>query len=463
MGIGIIALGLWMLYGLDFRINEIQVFPPIISYIVVLLGLVISYKKTNEQVFKYALLFPVGNIVLCFFETKSVVLSTLISLALLYPLYLMLLTIYNIATDYPKKEKYRMYYMGWIIIQIIMLVLMSFGNDAPLMILNCLLWIEVLLAVLVIYHLVKINKYISDEYEDISYHMPTYNKKHYIIMLLLSVLSICSIVLIEKPYLETTKEEIVYQENKFFKVDHEDFKIPPFGYTKETTTSLLSGGWSSSFFGLKLYIKDELLENLDYVNCLVTYNGKVVYHLQGKASLYENRYGDFYYTEYDIYENYKEISVDGEDRFNDDVLEKYNTNDSFKISINLYAKNKEVIYSNIADIVPVTPTTYRYSDDRISIENLQYDSNGLVSVPKVRIKDPNNELTHVIIYYPHDGEGENVLLYIYNGWDGDGVFDLDTVRHFIYDRVDEFKSILIEYRNGETIVDSRLCELEVVP
>ena len=134
-----------------------------------------------------------------------------------------------------------------------------------------------------------------------------------------------------------------------------------------------------------------------------------------------------------------------------------------KIYVNVWKKNKELICSNIADIVPVTPTTYCYSDDRISIENLQYDSNGLVSVPKVRIKDPKNELTHVIIYYPHEGEGQNVLLYLYSGWDGKGVFDLSVVRHFIYDRVDEFKYILIEYRNGETIVDSRLCELEVVP
>lgn len=463
MGIGIIALGLWMLYGLDFRINEIQIFPPIISYVIILIGLLVSYKKTREQGFKYALVFPLVNIILCFFDIDGVIISIFIDIALLYPLYLMFKNIYDIAFDYPRKEKYKRSYYIWLIVQVIMLVLMSLGEYVPVMILTCLLWIEILYAMFVIYHLIKMNKLISDEYDDMSYHLPVYKKKHYIIMLLLSVLSVSSIILLEKPYLATTKEEIVHVENKFFKVNHEDFIIPPFGYTKETETSLLSSGWVRSFFGMQFYLKDELLDNLDYAKYEIMYNDMVIAHGEGKTSLYENRQQSPYYVEYDIYKNYKEITIDGEESFNADFLEKYDSNDSFKIYLDLYDEDRNPIYSSESDVVPVTPTTYRYKDEWISIENLQYDSNGLVSRPKVRITDPENKLTHVNIYYPHDGEGQNVLLYIYNGWDGDGKFKLDTIRHFIYDQVDEFKYILIEYCNGETIVDSRLCELEVVP
>ena len=463
MGIGIIALGLWLLYGLDFRINEIQFIPPIISYIIVLIGIIISYKKTKKQGFKYALAFPLVNLVLCFFDIQNLYLSIFMAIALLYPLYIMFNTIYDIALEYPKDKKFKRTYYIWLVTQAIMLVLMLLGDNAPMMILYSLLAIELLYVVFVVYHLVKINKLISDEYEDISYHLPIYKKKHYVIMFILSALSICLLVLIEKPYLETTKEEVVLTENKYFKVDHEDFKIPPFGYTKETTTSLLSSGWAREFFGLKLYLKEELIENVHFAKYEIMYNNTVVCQIQGDTSLYENRNGDFYYVEYDIYDDYKEIVIDGKEDFKVDFLEAYSVNDSFKIYLELYDKNGECVYFNSSDVVPVNPTTYRYKDEWISIENLQYDFNGLVSRPKVRINDPEGKLTHVIIYYPHEGNGENVLLYLYNGWNQDGSFDLDTVRHFIYDKVEEFKYIYIEYRNGETIVDSRLCELEVVP
>ena len=466
MGIGIIALGLWMLFGFDFTINQIQIFPDIISYVVVLLGIVFSYKKTQQKGFVYALLFPLTNIVLCFFNIDNTLISIMISLGLLVPLYLMLNTIYEIASDYSKKEKYQKYYFLWLAIQSIMLIFMSFEENAPLMLLNILLWIEVFFAILVIYHLVKINKHISDEYEDISYHLPIYKKKHYIRMTVLCLVSVFLIILIEKPYTQSIKEEMVYFEEKFFKVEHADYLVPPFGYEERKETSIFYEEASTSYSALKVYIKEELLIDVDYIKYEIAYNDNLIYKLEGQAKVHENRNSGSYYLEYDAFEGYKEVDIEGQDIYDMKMLKNYSVSskDEVIFSIELYNENRDVTYTSESPVCHVEPTVYQYEDELISIKDLQYDMNGIVKLPKVKVKDDGSNFTHVNIYFPHEAEGDNVLLLMYSDREFEnGTFDLDLRHHFIYDKVDEFKYILIEYHNEGIIVDSRLCELEVVP
>ena len=347
-----------------------------------------------------------------------------------------------------------------------MIVLVIFENEVLLTIATYLLFVTLFFLLIVIYHLIKINKHISEDYENISYHVPAYNKKHYVIRGILCVLAVLLIVVIERPYIENVKEEMIYVEEKFFKVDHLDYKVPSFGYEIHRKTSLLYGeGWTS-YSPLKVYLKENLLEDLDYAKYKITYNNQIIYKLEGQTTLHENRNDGFHYVEYDAFDGYKEVDIEGQNIYDMEVLKDYNASskDLITYSIELYDDNRNLIYSSESPVKLVEPTTYHYEDEWISIENLQYDMNGIVKIPKVNIKDDGSKLTHVNIFYPHDGESEDTLLFIYYfDWDDDKTFGSSTIHRFVYDQVDEFKYLRIDYCKGETVIESRLCELEVVP
>ena len=47
MGIGIIALGLWLLLGISFSINSIELFPDALSMMIIMVGIVIVLRKSQ--------------------------------------------------------------------------------------------------------------------------------------------------------------------------------------------------------------------------------------------------------------------------------------------------------------------------------------------------------------------------------------------------------------------------------
>ena len=49
MGIGIIALGLWLLLGISFSINSIELFPDALSMMIIMAGIVIVFRRVKSR------------------------------------------------------------------------------------------------------------------------------------------------------------------------------------------------------------------------------------------------------------------------------------------------------------------------------------------------------------------------------------------------------------------------------
>lgn len=49
MGIGIIALGLWLLLGISFSINSIALFPDALSMMIIMVGIVIVFRRVKSM------------------------------------------------------------------------------------------------------------------------------------------------------------------------------------------------------------------------------------------------------------------------------------------------------------------------------------------------------------------------------------------------------------------------------
>ena len=49
MGIGIIALGLWLLLGISFSINSIALFPDALSMMIIMVGIVIVFRRVKSR------------------------------------------------------------------------------------------------------------------------------------------------------------------------------------------------------------------------------------------------------------------------------------------------------------------------------------------------------------------------------------------------------------------------------
>ena len=80
MGIGIIALGLWLLLGISFSINSIELFPDALSMMVIMVGIVIVFRraKSRELLISLGLLdsqFCNGTVSIVFFQPVDLVTS----------------------------------------------------------------------------------------------------------------------------------------------------------------------------------------------------------------------------------------------------------------------------------------------------------------------------------------------------------------------------------------------------
>lgn len=458
MGIGIIALALWLILGLDFRINEIMLFPPIISYTLLLVGLLIVYKKTMHKGFMISMILPVINIIMCLLGYTGNIVVGVIEIVLMYILFE---SIYKIAIEYPKVNKYKRYYRLYLIVQLIMLIVARVSEQVILSIGGYLLFVLEVLLILVIYHLVKINRFLEEDYEDIDFHIPSYTKRHYAIMSLLSLLSIGCIIVLEENYIETVNEEMVYVEELYYSIDKEEYKVIPFGYEVHKSSGIFK--YEQSFYSeIRVFLKDEYLNDLETVEYRLKNNDESIYSLKGNYSIFEYNKDDWHLHGYNPFLGYTAISVEDEDVYKIELLKELENKD-LEFELVLYDKDGKVLFRSESEAKKVIPTIYHYEDEFIKIENLKYNMNGNLKLPDIEFKGNNLDITHFNIYYLHEGEGYNCMLFSYSYDKETGELERNIWNRHILDEVKEFKYLQIDYHNGETIVESRICELEVTP
>ena len=118
MGIGIIALGLWLLLGISFSINSIELFPDALSMMVIMVGIVIVFRRVKSRELLISLGLWIVSFVMELFQLYFFnQWIWLLALAFVY------IGIDHIAVDYPALKKYRYSYRIYLTVYVITLLL----------------------------------------------------------------------------------------------------------------------------------------------------------------------------------------------------------------------------------------------------------------------------------------------------------------------------------------------------
>lgn len=70
MGIGIIAVGLWLLLGVQFHYNNISLFPIVVALMIICIGLLIVLNKVKQKYLIVSLILIGINLVVTLFFFK---------------------------------------------------------------------------------------------------------------------------------------------------------------------------------------------------------------------------------------------------------------------------------------------------------------------------------------------------------------------------------------------------------
>ena len=242
----------------------------------------------------------------------------------------------------------------------------------------------------------------------------------------------------------------------------------PFGFIEHQSTTLGSQEIITEVLAVRLFLKDELVESLDKVKYTFLLDNQIVLQSYDKFKTID-------YNDYSIYYGHNPFPGYTGGILNEDIYEDIDTfraydyynNDvsSCVFEIELYDKKGNCYYKDRTNFKLVTPTTYRYEDENIRIENFQYDMNSLVSIPSVKIKVDDPNIQWVAIYYPDAYEDKDPLILEYRR-NEDGEFESDLYRNLIYSPIQDIKTIRIDYCGEnfqEDVIFSTLCEMEVTP
>ena len=262
MGIGIIALGLWLLLGISFSINSIELFPDALSMMVIMVGIVFRRVKSRELLISLGLWivsFVMELFQLYFFNQWI----WLLALAFVY------IGIDHIAVDYPALKKYRYSYRIYLTVYVMILLLGELilkTNEASFMLIAAFFMIVLeILLIIVLYHMVKINHFLEEDYIQIHVQSLSYSFHQKAIIIVLSLASLLGIVYMKDGFLKQIQQEVLYEESYYLKVNEEDYKILPFGYRKEQQSTLFLEEELVSYTPIEIYIRQDLFKDLSHV------------------------------------------------------------------------------------------------------------------------------------------------------------------------------------------------------
>lgn len=463
MGLGIIALGLWLLLGIQFHYNEISLFPEIVAFMVLVYGLCSVLKKTRQKEFIIALVFlGIEIIITIFFKEYSLWIFIIL-------LYFIFIGIDKISNNYPKIKNYQKQYKTYLICLLCLQILtnlytMTLENNF-IIIISILLIFSFIIFCMLEYHIIKINHFIEDEFIDLEI-VSLNTHKNLFIILILTCISIGVLIYVKNDFIHQIQLEVNEKEVHYFKVDQDDYKIAPFGYKTKRRTTIQGQEIYMESSGIEIYIKNELLTDSLKVKYTITYGDDII--LQNYNNFQEKEYADesFFYG-HAPFIGYTGGTIASDFYQDAGILKNYISTDNTKtmlLTIELYDKNEHCYYRDSCDIEPVEPTTYYYEDEDISIKNFQYDMNALVSFPEIDIKTRNQNIGFICIYYHDSYYEDDPLIFDLRFSPDTQTFYPITEQRFIHTPISKFQSLRVVYydHNGK-IIKETICDMEEQP
>lgn len=452
MGLGIIAVGLWLLLGIQFYYNQIFLFPTIVSLMIMFVGICNVLKKVKQKDLMIALILMIIEMMmtLCFNQYHSIILIIL--------LYFLFKGIKELSTHYLKIHRYKKACHIYLLCLIIMELLSYFCKESLTVLTSMILMCSIVILCVIVYYIFQINDLLEDDYLDLEVKSFDFRFK-VLIMIILSCVSIGGLIYVKDDFIYQIHQEVNEKESIYFKVDQDDYKLTPFGYRIHKQTRLEGQEEVCSYNGIKLFIKNDFIKYLSKVRYTILCENQVI--LQSYDVFKKIEYADdgIYYG-HEPFEGYTGGYVDNDvyddiDQLKDHVYDKR----ALTFKIELYDKKKHCYYKDECAIEKVFPVIYQYEDEDISIKDFQYDMNTLISEPEIKIK--NKEVHHMYIYYEDDYKNKDPMILFYV-FDEDDQLKCSSLHDLINAPVKDFKSLKIVYYDKDGhIIKETLCLMEV--
>lgn len=455
MGIGIIALGLWLLLGISFSINSIELFPDALSMMIIMAGIVIVLRKIKSRELLISLGLWIISFIMEIFQLHFFYQWIwLLALAFVY------IGIDHIAVEYPALKKYQYGYRLYLVVYTMILLLGELilkTNEASFMLIAAFFMIVLeILLIIVLYHMVKINHFLEEDYIQIHVQSLSYSFHQKAIIIVLSVISLLGIVYMKDGFLKQIQQEVLYEESYYLKVNAEDYKILPFGYRKEQQSTLFLEEELITYTPIEIYIRQDLFKDLSQVEYQILSHNKAVISSSGPFQTVEYEEGGT-----TPFTGYVGVYVQ-DDRYSE-IQNIQDYTKSLDFVLKLYNQNGECYYQQMSTLEQVSSYVYRYEDENICMENLEYDMNVITDPPQqITLKQNQDQITDILFYTVNENNEENLILKYDNFLDQDH-YKLNISQRFIHQPLDHLSKLKIEYRDENyQVIDSYICELEEV-
>ena len=310
--------------------------------------------------------------------------------------------------------------------------------------------------IMVLYHMVKINHFLEEDYIQIHVQSLSYSFHQKAIIIVLSLASLLGIVYMKDGFLKQIQQEVLYEESYYLKVNEEDYKILPFGYRKEQQSTLFLGRESVSYTPIEIYIRQDLFKDLSQVEYQILNYDQVIVSSSGPFQTveYEER-------ETTPFPGYVGVCVQ-DDRYSE-IQNIQDYTDAFNFVLKLYNQNGECYYQQMSTLEQVSSHSYRYEDENICMENLKYDMNVITDPPpQITLKQNQDQITDILFYTVNENQEENLIL-MYNNVLDQNRYELFFNKRFIHQPLDHLSKLKIKYQDeNNQVIDSYICELEEV-
>lgn len=468
MGIGIIALSLWLLFGIKFSINQIEFVPVIIGYTFMTWGISVVLKKYKNKNMEYALILSILLIILeMFHHIFIIIISCVISCI---QLFFLLKGIIEIADDYPQiqfmKQKFKNYFIFFVIINILTIDVSIFHITVHYITI-ILVVIYAFMTIPMVYRLTKINRFMYDQNEPTIIHNPIKRKKRNkfiaIIIMIICIISfsmINTIIPMINQNQSITNEVILKGESKNIKVEYVAIEYEAY---QENLFDLIK---DIDILHPQLYIKDELFENIENIDYKIIISNGGAYSQDSLKPVIHNQSNRIVYHGYqniqleDIDHNEFDYGFFGNVEINNQTIINLK-NQSHQMTMYFYITDHN--HNEIEEIVqlyPIVLKEYGYQDQQIKIDHLLTDGKVFFTFPKISIQKS---------YFPHDKQYNRLIIKYNDNIQFDDTIDYNSLEnHYIYIKRELMYQMIphndvkmtIELYNNDILVDSQIFTLE---
>ena len=210
--------------------------------------------------------------------------------------------------------------------------------------------------IMVLYHMIKINHFLEEDYIQIHVQSLSYSFHQKAIIIVLSLASLLGIVYMKDGFSKQIQQEVLYEESYYLKVNEEDYKILPFGYQKEQQSTLFLEEELVSYTPIKIYIRQDLFKDLSQVEYQILNYDKVIVSSSGPFQTVEYEEGEM-----TPFPGYVGVYVQ-DDRYSE-IQNIQDYTKSFNFVLKLYNQNGECYYQQMSTLEQVSSHVYRYEDE----------------------------------------------------------------------------------------------------